>query len=464
MKKLIAVSVKVIIIGAGPTGLGAATRLTQYGNDQWVLLEKDMEVGGLAKTCHSSKGYLFDLGGHITFSKLPEYHAMLDSLELSWNTFKRESWALCGDRYIPYPFQKNLWRLTSEDVAHCLKGLKEQEKLRLEGTRPPANFKEFLLTQFGAGIVDIFMGPYNQKVWACDPQKMSFGWVKDRIPAVSVSEVEESLSKREDSTTWGPNSSFKFPQEGGTGHIWKTVARRLPSERLKLGQGLDVINIDAHTVKATTGETYSFDKLISTMPLDQLCQRIITENTELLSELKTWSQKLVYSSVHVVGIGILGSPPEILRDKGWLYFSNPDVPFYRITVFSNYADRNIPEPGRWSLLCEVSESGKKYGDSEHTQRQVIESCAALGYLRKDDIEDTFYRYLDHGYPTPFLERDEVLDHLDTVLQDHGIYSRGRFGAWKYEVSNQDHCYCQGMQAVEHIIEGTREVVRYESKG
>ena len=38
-----------------------------------------------------------------------------------------------------------------------------------------------------------------------------------------------------------------------------------------------------------------------------------------------------------------------------------------------------------------------------------------------------------------------------------IYSRGRFGAWKYEVSNQDHSLMQGVEAVENIVRGNAEL-------
>ena len=53
-----------------------------------------------------------------------------------------------------------------------------------------------------------------------------------------------------------------------------------------------------------------------------------------------------------------------------------------------------------------------------------------------------------GYPTPSLERDSILDHVLPALEDREIYSRGRFGAWKYEVSNQDHSFMQGMEVVD----------------
>jgi hypothetical protein len=43
-----------------------------------------------------------------------------------------------------------------------------------------------------------------------------------------------------------------------------------------------------------------------------------------------------------------------------------------------------------------------------------------------------------------------------ALAAKGILSRGRFGAWRYEVSNQDHSCLQGVEAVDHLLMQTVE--------
>ena len=51
--------------------------------------------------------------------------------------------------------------------------------------------------------------------------------------------------------------------------------------------------------------------------------------------------------------------------------------------------------------------------------------------------DLVDRKFDHGYPTPSLGRDAQINALLPKLKDeYGIWSRGRFGAYKYEVANQ----------------------------
>ena len=76
---------------------------------------------------------------------------------------------------------------------------------------------------------------------------------------------------------------------------------------------------------------------------------------------------------------------------------------------------------------------------------------------KEIITHAWHRRLEHGYPTPFLERDAMLSVLLPALERRGIYSRGRFGAWKYEVSNQDHSLAQGREVVERILLDREEV-------
>lgn len=62
-----------------------------------------------------------------------------------------------------------------------------------------------------------------------------------------------------------------------------------------------------------------------------------------------------------------------------------------------------------------------------------------------------------GYPTPSLGRDAVLKEALPWLKRHGIWSRGRFGSYKYEVANQDHSLMLGVEAVDNMLFGCPEV-------
>ena len=65
------------------------------------------------------------------------------------------------------------------------------------------------------------------------------------------------------------------------------------------------------------------------------------------------------------------------------------------------------------------------------------------------------RRLEHGYPTPHLNRDGVIAQALPWLREHNIWSRGRFGSWKYEVGNQDHSLMLGVECADNVLFGTK---------
>ncbi|MBF0469430.1 MAG: NAD(P)-binding protein, partial [Desulfamplus sp.] len=68
----------IIIIGAGPCGLGAAWRLNELGHHNWSLYEKNSHPGGLSSSFKDSQDFWWDIGGHVLFSHYEYFDRVMD--------------------------------------------------------------------------------------------------------------------------------------------------------------------------------------------------------------------------------------------------------------------------------------------------------------------------------------------------------------------------------------------------
>ena len=64
---------KFVILGAGPTGLGAAYRLKQLGYTNFHMHDRLPYLGGLASSFTDSAGFTWDIGVHVMFSLYKYY-------------------------------------------------------------------------------------------------------------------------------------------------------------------------------------------------------------------------------------------------------------------------------------------------------------------------------------------------------------------------------------------------------
>ena len=115
-------------------------------------------------------------------------------------------------------------------------------------------------------------------------------------------------------------------------------------------------------------------------------------------------------------------------------------------------------------MCEVSESPEKTVDHIRVVADCCHGLVNAGLLQLDDmIDHTWHHWVDYGYPTPSRHRDRALNRLLPELMEHNVFSRGRFGAWKYEVSNMDHSFMQGYEFGSFVTKGQAEVTVWDPR-
>jgi len=444
-----------VILGAGPTGLGAAYRLTERAETDFEIYERAPRVGGLATSFEDSKGYTWDVSGHIIFSGYPYFNTFLDKMlgKDGVRRIDRESWIKFEDRYVRYPFQNHLSSLPEEAMLECLIGLIQSQTI--DRDRAFSNFEEWVLAKFGAGVSKHFMVPYNLKVWSTPLSRMGFYWIAERVAVVDWKKaLESTLSQKV--TDWGPNATFGYPATRGTLGLWIAVLPHI-GDRVRYRKRAVSIDEDQREIEFGDGTKRRYDRLLTTLPLTTLVPRL----KHAPAAVRSAAEKLLFNRLFTVGVGLARPSPST---KNWIYFPNPKTPFYRMTYLSNYSPDIVPggDTSRYcSLLCETTYSRFRPLPEGDFVKAVLEGLVDEAILERSDlarIESAYLIHAGHAYPIPSVDRNDALDVIQPYLESKEIYSRGRFGSWKYEIGNQDHSLMQGVELVDRWLDGTPEKV------
>jgi len=415
-----------------------------------LLAERQNVAGGHAGSVVDPQGFTWDFGGHVVFSHYGEFDKLLEEV-MGEDVYhhERSSYIRFGDRWVPYPFQNNLRHLPPEPAYECILGL-----IEAPGGNSSMDFALWMEASFGGGITHHFMRPYNFKVWATPPERMASDWIAERVSVVDHKRALRSVIFQEDDAAWGPNNLFTFPAEGGTAEIYRRLARKL-GDRIQYNRDIASIDAERRMLTMSDGTTENFDALVSTMPIDVLVSKLV----HCPDNIRGAAEDLEHNGVLVVGIGY---ETPLKDDKSWMYFPAEDVPFYRATNFAKYSPANVPDSdtGRYcSYMAEISYSRYKPQSRDGLAEQVEESLRRTGVIEGTPaiasmhIEDAPY-----AYPVPTLKRDAALATIQPWLMAHRIYSRGRFGSWRYEIGNMDHAVKMGVDAARLIVDATPEEV------
>jgi protoporphyrinogen oxidase len=362
---------------------------------------------------------------------------------------ERSSYIRFGDRWVPYPFQNNLRYLPPEVAEECVQGL-----IAATGGQTSMDFATWMKAVFGEGITKHFMRPYNLKVWATPPERMASHWIGERVSVIDYKRALRNIIHQADDAGWGPNNTFVFPAEGGTGEIYRRLAQRLADQ---IVYDKEVVRVDtgARRLRFADGQEQPYDALVSTMPVDLLVRSI----SDCPDRVRDAAHDLEHNGVYIVGVGY-ESP--LKDDKSWMYFPQNHAPFYRATNFAKYSPANVPDADTARYCAYMTEIS--YSPYKPEARAGLEDRAEAG-LRcagvvegRPHVASVHVIDIDYAYPVPTLRRDAALGVIQPWLMERGIYSRGRFGSWRYEIGNMDHAVKMGIDVARLIVTKTPEEV------
>jgi protoporphyrinogen oxidase len=420
------IRVDTIVIGAGPAGLGAALAL----DDSAIVLESRETVAGLCGTL-TLDGAIFDLGGHCFSTPHPAIRRLVfDALEMEEQ--KRDAWCWVNGEYVRYPFQQHFSELADSDSRHAC-------QIGLEAARDwqdAANFDEYLDRRFGPGIAQLFMRPYNRKLWGADLTRLGTEWVAERVAAPAGS-VESNVSKNGRRLPLSKEASIAYPAKGGYGEIFQALARRVVDVRC--GQSVTSIDPRTSTLRTANGETVSWRRIISTLPLPVLL-RLIPKVPAAISAAVSALEALPITLVMLVLDGRL----ETLRQR--IYCPHENICGHKI-VLNHNSSRWLRALPRHSVQVELSEF------SCSTDVRALVNAVIAGLLRMRVIPSPDYvrraevLRIPFGYPVQTHSRSRTVALAQHWLSEHRIYTVGRFGEWAY-INSDEALYrghCLGMQ-------------------
>src|ERR1039457_5038236 len=131
---------------------------------------------------------------------------------------RRNNKILYRGRYVKYPFENGLYDLEPQDRFECL-----YHYIFNKHPAPP-NFQEWLYHNFGTGLTEKYLLPYNEKIWNVPADRMSLDWVEGRVPKPSVEDVIKAAVGVE-TEGYTHQLHFLYPLHGGIESLPRGMAQ-----------------------------------------------------------------------------------------------------------------------------------------------------------------------------------------------------------------------------------------------
>lgn len=415
---------KLTILGGGLSALSLAYFLQDKDNIEEIdIIEKEDRAGGLCRT-FETHGIEYDVGPHIIFSKDKEILDFMNGL-LTDNIarIRRSNRILHKKRFIQYPFENDLSKLSEQDKNYCVNAFLHNPYENYDAQ----NMLQFFLKTFGEGITNTYLRPYNEKIWKYDPSFMDTQMV-DRIPKPPKEDILRSAAG-ETVEGYLHQLYFTYPQQGGTEALVRALIKKL-SAKVKIDTNTEILSVERQQngfeVKTTSGKFVS-ERLVSSIPVNILSQ--IYKGTP--AELKNTAQDLKYNSIAVALVNVKA---DNAGDNFTFTIADKKIKFHRLSKI-DFLGQNYHLSNSASYLIEVTfrpQDLTAISTDKELEKQIIDGLQEIGFISSpEDVNFTDIKRFEYAYVIYDLHHRRNMDKIKNYFKEEGIYLNGRFGSFEY---------------------------------
>jgi protoporphyrinogen oxidase len=433
---------QITVLGTGLAGLGAGYALEQAGVP-FVCYDKNSYLGGHTRSFRYDGGFVFDEGGHISFTKHNHVRDVLAENVLG----RFEERSLKIDNYwhghrIPHPVQCNLQGLPAELVIKVIEDFISVQGKELQAGQ---SYAQWLYDTYGKTFAETFPMVYGRKYHTTAMDRLTTDWIGPRMYRPSLGEI---LRGAIGGNVTGAHyvDKFRYPSIGGFVSYLEPFAKRF---EIRLNHRLIGIDPASKVLRFEEGKHVPYQNVISSIPLPELIPLIDGASNDVLEA----ASKLAFTQAVLINLGVNRSD---LSDSAITYFYDEDVVFSRINLPHMFSPNNAP-PGCGTIQAEVYFSDKYRpfrGKPSDLIEPVIADLRRCGILwDRDSIilkDAVINRYANVIFD---LDRVSAVTAVHGFLDDIGVHYCGRYGNWDHAWT--DEAFLSGENTAQRALDSVR---------
>ncbi len=396
--------VKYLILGAGISGLTFATLKERQ---DYLIIEKDSEAGGLCKSFYEN-GFVWDVAGHFFHfhsDETKKYYTELMSA-VKQRSVKKCAKVYYSNKIMDAPFQFNIHQLKTEEFIECLTDL-----YFANGSEHTVNFEDYVKCKYGNGIADKFLIPYNEKLYACKMNELEKGSMGVFLPEIDFYSLMNHYCAENHTKGKTYNDYFMYPVNGCM-EVINSLMNKIDKERIRFNESVTKVDTDKKIVTTKNG-SYNYEYLISSIPLSTFIECESGKSEKILN----WNKVLV------LNIGF--DKPSINKNISWIYFPGNEI-FYRVGFYNNIAGTQ-----RLSIYVEIGYSNNEKIDIDYAFKHTIEDLKKVGIIKDHNVDSWSSCIINPGYVHITKDSTSLINDYMLKMKRKDVFMLGRYARWEY---------------------------------